>query len=181
MQAVFFKAMYWPLGNCSRANSRYSHCFCIHSSRIISIVQKISFSQARTKLYILFRTERSKTILCLAAHARRGHIREYFPPRRNTCRKGLLTLAVGLGQWHQGHVNATLQTIQILYTPLVNITFVLHSFRLPLECTCLHVHSVSQTCQRPCFACCFAPCTFSRSATVVYAGICRDDYGIDEQ
>ena len=92
MQAVFFKAMYWPLGNCSRANSRYSHCFCIHSSRIISIVQKISFSQARTKLYILFRTERSKTILCLAAHARRGHIREYFPPppRRNTCRKGLL-------------------------------------------------------------------------------------------
>ena len=33
-----------------------------------------------TKLYTLFRTERSNTIHCPAAHPPIGHIREYPPP-----------------------------------------------------------------------------------------------------
>ena len=36
--------------------------------------------QTRAKLYTLFRTERTKTIPCLPAHPRIGHIREYPPP-----------------------------------------------------------------------------------------------------
>ena len=37
--------------------------------------------QIRAKLYALFRTERTKTIPCPAAHPRLSHIREYPPPR----------------------------------------------------------------------------------------------------
>ena len=38
--------------------------------------------QTCAKLYTLFRTARTKTILCPAAHPRIGHIREYPPPPR---------------------------------------------------------------------------------------------------
>ena len=37
--------------------------------------------QTCAKLYTLFRTERTKTIPCPAAHPRMGHIREYSHPR----------------------------------------------------------------------------------------------------
>ena len=52
----------------NRRNSRYSHCFCLLGvqtkfiQQIKSIMQVIPFRQTHTKLYTLFRTERSKTM-----------------------------------------------------------------------------------------------------------------------
>ena len=67
----------------NRRNSRYSHCFCLLGvqtkfiQQIKSIMQVIPFRQTHTKLYTLFRTERSKTMPWPAAHPCTGHIKEY--------------------------------------------------------------------------------------------------------
>ena len=51
----------------NRRNSRYSDCFCLLGvqtkfiQQIKSIMQVIPFRQTHTKLYTMFRTERSKT------------------------------------------------------------------------------------------------------------------------
>ena len=50
--------------------------------------------QTRAKLYTLFRTERTKTIRCPAAHPRIGHIREN-PPRDSSI-KSILHLSIHL-------------------------------------------------------------------------------------
>ena len=87
------------IGNCNRANRRYSHCFCIQNSskksnrscrkyhfnrRSRNYILFRNLGQTHTKWYTLIRTERSKTIPCPAAHSRIsriGHIRENPLPR----------------------------------------------------------------------------------------------------
>ena len=67
----------------NRRNSRYSHYFGLPGvqtkfiQQIKSIMQVIPFRQTRTKLYTLFRIERSKTIPWPAAHPCTDHIKEY--------------------------------------------------------------------------------------------------------
>ena len=67
----------------NRRNSRYSHCFCLLGvqtkfiQQIKSIMQVIPLRQTHTKLYTVFRTERSKTMPWPASHPCTGHIKEY--------------------------------------------------------------------------------------------------------
>ena len=67
----------------NRRNSRYNHCFCLLGvqtkfiQQIKSILQVIPLRQTHTKLYTVFRTERSKTMPWPASHPCTGHIKEY--------------------------------------------------------------------------------------------------------
>ena len=51
------------IGNCNRANPRYSHCYCI-----IKQVKTIRIESHEITVYTLFRTERIKPMPCPAAH-----------------------------------------------------------------------------------------------------------------
>ena len=130
MQAVLWSIVLKPfIGNCHRANSRYSHCFCIlgvitkYNSHVAKQINRSgnTLLQTHTK-YTPFRTERTKTIPGPAAHPRIDHYKGVSlpppPPLQVTDASVLFTVFNGHEEseiWPTIQIDTLMQAVGVVF------------------------------------------------------------------